>query len=101
MKKGIEPIRYSPQGLVLHPPTDGNLYVDRSHPSANAQGIPIKPYERIAEIPSPLFYQRRLDSIDAKVDTVGRPYFSTTFLNQYTEGPRYGSNRDNQKSLYH
>ena len=91
---------------VWHPkwlkPTDGNLYVDRGHPSANAQGIPIKHYERIAPQIYPLQEMyRKGTTLDAKVDTVGRPYFSTTFLNQYTEGPRYGSNRNNQRSLYH
>ncbi len=89
-------------GTLLIPPTDGNLYVDRSHPSANAQGTPIRHYERIApQVSTPQEMYQRRTALDPKTDTAGKPYFSTTFLNQYTEGPLYGSNKYNPKPMYH
>ncbi len=87
-------------------PTDGNLYVDRSHPPANIPVTPIKFYERLTPTHSNSgIYQRNSPpiSIDEKTGTAGKPYFTTTFFSQFTEGPRYNPHKYfvPAESLYH
>lgn len=94
---------------VWHPvwkkPTDGNLYVDRSHPPANVQGSPIRHYERATHpIHSPQEMYLKGITFDPKTGTSEKLYFSTTFFSQFTEGPKYCSNnhyKEPTKALYH
>ena len=86
-------------------PTDGNVYVDRSHPPANVDFSPIRHYERRTALTTPHsgLYQRDTTSIDEKAGTAGKPYFTTTFFSQFTEGPKYNPHTyfDPAESLYH
>ncbi|MFA6888956.1 MAG: hypothetical protein WC254_05680 [Candidatus Woesearchaeota archaeon] len=74
--------------MQLLAPTDGNLYIDRTHPPANVGFNPIQHYEARNSIPS---IPRPYQTIDDRTNIAEAPYLRMPLENK----PYYDKNRIN------